>query len=119
MLSDSLTNLYQWARDHLGQPIMLGYVLHKVNGQTPGSLLLLLRQRGSLRPEAEIQIDYTPDRVSGYQAHFESLPFTGRIPRPDRLQVSLDSPSAVIEWLLTGHKRIQFSAGSEDGEKAH
>lgn len=113
MMSSSLTDLYQWARDHLDQPIMLGYLLHKVNGQTPGSLLLLLRQRDSLRPNAEIQIEYTPNRISSYQAHFNPLPFTDRIPCPDRLQVSLGSPSAVIEWLQTGTKRIQFVASSD------
>ena len=91
-------------------------MLDKVNGQTPGSLLLLLRQRGSIRPEAEIQIEYRQDRVLPYQATFSFLPFTSRIPRPDRLQVGFSSPPEVIYWLKTGHKGIQVSASTDSSD---
>lgn len=115
-MNDSLTELYQWARDHLDQLIMFDYVLDKVNGQTPGLLLLLLRQRGSLRPEAEIQIEHTPNRVSPYQATFSALPFTAEIAHPSLLHINLGSQSEVIQWLKTGHKRNRFLERNQDGE---
>lgn len=114
MTNDSLTELYQWAQVHRGQPIMLGYLLQKVNGQTPGTLLLLLRQPDSLKPNAEIQIDYTPDRVTIYQVSFNFLPFTTNSPRPELLRSSFSSQSELIQWLKTGHKRIQFSINNEE-----
>ncbi len=108
MTGDSFINLYQWARNHIGQPLMLGYELQKVNGQTPGSLLLLLRQRASVRPEAEIQIEHRPDQVVPYQANFSALPFTTRILHPDLLRIGFASQTQLSDWLKTGHKRIVF-----------
>ncbi|MFD2937611.1 hypothetical protein [Spirosoma flavum] len=116
MTSDSLTELYRWARNHIGQPLMLDYELYKVNGQTAGSLFLLLRQHGSLRPDVEIQIEYTPDRPLFYQVDFRLLPVTSRLPCPERLHVNLANQPEVIQWLLTGNKRISSSASSEAGD---
>lgn len=114
-MGDLLLDIYTWSCRHLEQPIMLGYVLHKVNGQTPGSVLLLLRQKDSLRPNVEIQIEYTPDQDPLYQAIFSFLPFNINLPRPDRLRVDLVSQKEVIEWLKTGHKRIQFPSNADLG----
>ena len=114
MTNDTLTELYRWAQNHLGQPIMLGYLLQKVNGQTPGTLLLLLRQPDSLKPNAEIQIDYTPDRVLNYHGSFNFLPFTTNSPRPELLRSSFGSQPELIQWLKTGQKRIQFSVNNEE-----
>jgi hypothetical protein len=114
MPATSLQELYQWARAQLGHPIMFSYVLHKVNGQTPDYVLILLRQPGSKRPNAEIKIKFTPDRVPLYRAVFTFLPFNTKLPYPDPTQVGLGSQQEVIDWLKTGRRRLYFPTSTDD-----
>lgn len=104
-MQEGLQDIYNWARSQLDEPILLGYRLHKVNGQMPGCVLLLVRQAGARLPEAEIQIDYTPNQVTSYRTSFKYLPFTQTpmdIPRPEKLRLNFVSQQAVIHWLKTG-----------------
>lgn len=96
-----LTELYTWARAQLNQPLLLGYVLDKVNGQVPGSVFLLLRQAGSRLPNAELEISYSDER-NHYQVVFSVLPFQSNLPRPDRLRPSFETPQGVMAWIKTG-----------------
>lgn len=56
MPSASLTELYQWVQLRLGQPMYLGYLMHKINGQEIDKVLILLRLPESTRPVAELEI---------------------------------------------------------------
>jgi len=105
MTNDSLHELYSWARAHLDGPILLGYLLHKVNGQIPNTVLILLRQPTSLRANAELEISYHPDRDLPYQVNFSPLPFHLNIPRPDRLRLAFESQQDVMRWIKTGQYR--------------
>ncbi len=112
---NSLSEPYIWAKGKIDKPVMFEYILHKVNGQQPEGLFLLLKQASSLRPNAEIQISHSPDREKPFQASFNLLPFNTKIPRPDLLKVSFYNPSELIQWLKSGQTRIQFTAISGEG----
>lgn len=105
MINDSFYELYSWARAHLNRPVLLGYLLHKVNGQIPNSLFILLRQPTSLRASAELEIGYYPDRDLPYLVSFSSLPLQLDNPRPDQVRLSFQSQQAVMRWIKTGQYR--------------
>lgn len=80
---------------------MLNYVLFKFNGQTPGSLLLLLREPNYQLVRAEIEVIYDPGRESAFQAFFSVLPSQANVPRPDRLNPTFQLPQEVIHLVKT------------------
>jgi hypothetical protein len=105
MTNDSLRELYSWSRAQLDKPVMLDYLVHKVNGQMPSTILILLRQPTSLVANAELEISYDPDRELHYQAIFSLLPFQPNWPRPDRLRPGFEGQQGVMQWIKTGRNR--------------
>jgi hypothetical protein len=105
MTNDLLHELKNWVRGCMDTTVMLDYLVHKVNGQTPNTLLILLRQPTSLKANAELEIEYYPDRDLHYQVTFSSLPFNQNIPRPDRLRPGFQSQQDVMQWIKTGQYR--------------
>lgn len=107
MTDITLRELYQWARAHLDQPIMLGYLLFKVNGQVPSRIFILLKMPDSERPNAEIEVESTQnaDGVCVYKVVFHALPFNTKIPNPRRLRDEMQSQKQVIYWIKTGNRR--------------
>jgi hypothetical protein len=103
MTSNTLQQVYEWAKHHLDRAIMLNYQLYKVNGQTPGKVFLLLREAHALRATVEIQIEYLSDPGSSYLVVFRPLPATGRQEHPAELSPVFATQQEVIHWLKTGH----------------
>lgn len=101
MLSPGLADVYTWARGQMGQPVLLDYVMEKVNGQTPGHVLLLLRQPSSRVPNVELEVSYSTERQL-YQVVFSLLPFHAGVTRPDYIRPTFETPQGVIRWIKTG-----------------
>ncbi len=104
MLSPGLADVYTWARGQLGQPVLLDYVIEKVNGQTPGRVLLLLRQPPSGVPNVELEVSYSAERQL-YQVVFSLLPFHTSVPRPDHIRPTFETSQGVVRWIKIGRSQ--------------
>lgn len=107
MTSTALNELYVWAKNQINQPIMLGCALYKVNSQTPGQLLLLLREPTAPRAHAEIEVLYNAELNPPYQAIFSPLPFTTGSLFSTQRRPAFETARDVMYWIKTGQGRVE------------
>ena len=104
MTDHALLTLYSWAKANVNSTLLFGYVLVKINAQTPGRLFMLLRRPTLTVPSVEIEVIHRPAHKQAYQLIFSVLPFHTNVPRPDLLRPSFPTQQALIDWLQTADR---------------